>query len=100
MHLTPTEEARLQIFTAAELARKIRERGSKLSAPEAIALTCDEMHMAARAGATFDDVIQVGRRAVPAEALMDGVAGIVDEIRLEVVLDEGSRLIVIRDPWA
>jgi urease gamma subunit len=30
---------------------------------------------------------------------MGGVPGLVDEIRLEVLLDEGSRLVVLRRPW-
>ena len=100
MHLTPTEEARLQIFLAAQLAREVLGRGWKLSAPEAIALACDEMHMAARSGATYEEVLTAGRQAVSPSSLIEGVAGIVDEIRLEVVMDEGSRLVVLGGPWA
>ena len=100
MHLTPTEEARLQVFAAAELARSVRARGLKLSAPEAIAIICDEMHMAARGGATFEQVQEAGRGAVSASDLMDGVARLIGEIRLEVVLDEGSRLVVLRGAGA
>ena len=99
MNLTPTEEERLRIFIAAELARRVRERGSKLNAPEVTALVSDEMHLAARAGATYEDVLEAGRRAVPASDLMDGVAELVAEIRLEVLLDEGTRLVVLREPW-
>lgn len=99
MYLSPTEENRLQIFVAAEVARRSLQRGLRLNAPEAIALVCDEMHMAARAGASFDDVIQTGSSCVVADQLMDGVADLVDEIRLEVLLDEGSRLVVLRRPW-
>src|SRR5438477_599 len=99
MYLSPTEEDRLRIFTAAELARRALARGLKLNAPEAIALTCDEMHMAARAGASFDEVLKVGRRAVGADRLILGVSDLVEEIRLEVLLDEGSRLVVLRSPW-
>ena len=99
MYLSPTEEDRLRIFAAAELARRALARGLKLNAPEATALTCDEMHMAARAGATFEEVLEVGRRAVQAGELISGVAGLVDEIRLEVLLDEGTRLIILRRPW-
>ncbi|MEM9242366.1 MAG: urease subunit gamma, partial [Pseudomonadota bacterium] len=40
MLLTPTEMERLTIFTAAELARKRRARGLKLSFPEATAIIC------------------------------------------------------------
>jgi urease subunit gamma/beta len=99
MYLSPTEEDRLRIFAAAELARRTLARGLKLNAPEAIAVTCDEMHMAARAGASFAEVLEAGRRAVRPDQLMDGVAELVGEVRLEVLLDEGSRLVVLRRPW-
>ena len=99
MYLNPTEEDRLRIFAAAELARRTLERGLALNAPEATALICDEMHMAARSGATFDEVVEAGRRAVAADRLVDGVAELIEEIRLEVLLDEGSRLVVLRRLW-
>ena len=38
MHLTPTELDRLTIFTAAELARRRRAKGWKLTHPEALAI--------------------------------------------------------------
>jgi urease subunit gamma/beta len=62
-------------------------------------LICDEMLMAARSGASFDEVLEAGRRAVAADQLMPGVADLIDEVRLEVLLDEGSRLVVLRSPW-
>jgi urease subunit gamma/beta len=88
----------MRIFAAAELARRCLANGLALNAPEATALICDEMHMAARAGASFEQVVEAGRSAVAPEQLLDGVADLVTEIRLEVLLDEGSRLIVLR-PW-
>jgi urease subunit gamma/beta len=99
MYLNPTEDDRLRIFTVAELARRTLERGLALNAPEATALICDEMLMAARFGASFDEVLEAGRRAVAADQLMPGVADLIDEVRLEVLLDEGSRLVVLRSPW-
>lgn len=99
MYLNPTEEDRLRIFTAAELARRVLDRGLRLSAPEATALICDEMHLAARGGASFEEVLDTGRRAVREDQLIDGVAELLDEIRLEVLMDEGSRLVVLRRPW-
>ena len=99
MHLNPTEEDRLRIFVAAQLARATRERGMPLNSPEAIALVCDEMHMAARGGATYADVVAAGRRAITASDILDGVADLVPEIRVEVLLEEGTRLIVLREPF-
>ncbi len=99
MYLTPTEEERLRVFTAAELARRTLACGLRLNAPEAVALACDAMHLAARSGASFEEVAEAGRSAVPGGRLLDGVAEIVAEIRLEVLLDEGSRVIVLHQPW-
>jgi urease subunit gamma/beta len=99
MQLTPTEEDRLRIFTAAELARRSLARGLRLNAPEAVALACDEMHMAARGGATWDEVRAAGETAVPGDRVLPGVANVIEEIRVEVVLEEGSRLIVLRAPF-
>ncbi len=97
MNLGPTEEERVRVFALAELARRTLERGLRLNAPEAIALICDEMHLAARAGGSYDEVLDAGRRAVRPDQVLDGVAELAAEIRLEVLLDEGSRLVVLRD---
>jgi urease subunit gamma/beta len=99
MHLNPTEEERLRIFTAAQLARATLANGLRLNAPEAVALVCDEMHAAGRSGRSFDEVVTAGRDAVQPAQVMDGVAGIVPEIRVEVLLEEGTRLFVLREPF-
>jgi urease subunit gamma/beta len=99
VRLTPTEDERLRIFAAAELARRTRSLGRKLNAPEAVALVCDAMHLAARGGASYQDVIESGRGAVASGDVLDGVADVAQEIRLEVLLDEGTRLVVIREPF-
>jgi urease subunit gamma/beta len=99
MQLTPTEEERLRVFTAAQLARATLAKGLRLNAPEAVALVCDEMHAAGRGGASFDEVTSAGRAAVGPQQVMDGVAAIVPEIRVEVLLEEGTRLFVLRDPF-
>jgi urease gamma subunit len=99
MYLTPTEEDRLLVFIAAQLARQSLADGARLNAPEATALLCDEMHRAARRGASVDGVLAAGRGAVRREELMDGVDALLPEIRLEVLMDDGMRLVVLRDPW-
>src|SRR5690348_8732182 len=99
MYLTPTEEDRLAIFTAAELARRSLADGARLNVPEATAVICDEMHRAARRGADADGVLAAGRGAVRSEDVMDGVDALLPEIRLEVLLADGMRLVVLREPW-
>jgi urease subunit gamma/beta len=98
MRLTAWEEERLLVFTAAELARRHRERGLLLNAPEAIALIADAMFEAARAGASFAEVEAAGRAAVRPDDVLPGVPSLVDEVRLEVLLGDGTRLIVLLDP--
>src|SRR6476619_961355 len=98
MRLTPWEEERLLIFTAAELARRHRASGLALNAPEAIALMCDAMFEAARAGASYDDVEMAAREAVSADEVMPGVRELIEDVRLEVLLGDGTRLVVVLDP--
>lgn len=87
------------MFALAQLARATLERGLELNAPEAVALVCDELHMAARTGKTYADVQAAGRSALGPDQVMDGVADLVPEIRVEVLLEEGTRLFVIREPF-
>jgi urease subunit gamma/beta len=99
MLLDPTEEDRLRIFTAAQLARETLARGLPLNAPEAIALVCDELHLAARAGASWEEVAEAGRRVAADTPVLEGVANLAVELRVEVLLEEGTRLIVLRAPF-
>jgi urease subunit gamma/beta len=98
MRLIPWEEERLQVFAAAELGRRHRTAGILLNQPEAVALICDAMLEAARAGATYPEVEAAGRAAVAPGEVLDGVRELIVEVRLEVLLGDGSRLIVLRDP--
>jgi urease subunit gamma/beta len=99
VQLNPTDEERLRIFTGAQLARATLARDLPLNAPEAVALVCDEMHLAARSGSTWEEVADAGRTALAADQVLPGVANVVSEIRLEVLLDEGTRLVVLREPF-
>jgi len=98
MRLTSWEEGRLLIFSAAELARRHRAAGIALNAPEAIALICDAMLEAARAGASYAEVEAAGLSAVATGDVLAGVRELVDEVRLEVLLGDGTRLVVLVDP--
>ncbi len=98
MRLTPWEEERLLIFSAAELARRHRAAGLGLNHPEAVALICDAMLEAARAGGSYAEAEAAGRAAVREDELIDGVRALLDEVRLEVLLGDGTRLVVLVDP--
>ena len=98
MRLTPWEDERLQLFAAAELARRRRESGILLNAPEVVALLCDAMLEAARAGKTYAEVEAAGLAAVTPSEVMRGVRELVDLVSLEVLLEDGTRLISLVDP--
>ena len=98
MRLTAWEEERLLIFPAAELARRHRTAGLLLNAPEAVALICDAMLEAARAGASYAEVEAAGRGAVAPGEVLPGVAALVPEVTLEVLMDDGSRLVLLLEP--
>jgi len=98
MRLTPWEEERLLIFSAAELARRHRAAGIALNAPESIALMCDAMLEAARAGGSYADVEAAGLAAVAPAEVLPGVRELIDDVRLEVLLGDGARLVVLLDP--
>jgi urease subunit gamma/beta len=98
MRLIPWEEERVAVFAAAELARRRRAAGLRLNHPEAVALICDAMLDAARAGASYAEVEEAGRAAVAPEDVLDGVRELLDEVRLEVLLGDGARVIALVDP--
>jgi len=98
VRLTEREQDRLLIFSAAELARRHRSSGLKLSGPEAIALMCDAMYESARAGRSYGETEAAGYSAVAVDDVMDGVSAMVDEVRLEVLFGDGTRLLVLRNP--
>ena len=98
MRLIPWEEERVAVFAAAELARRHRAAGLRLNHPEAVALICDAMLEAARAGASYAEVEAAGRAAVAPDDVLDGVRELLDEVRLEVLLGDGARVIALVDP--
>jgi urease subunit gamma/beta len=98
MRLTPTELDRLTIFTAAELARRRRAKGWKLNHPEALALIADEMHEAARGGASYEQVLEVGRATLSAEEVLDGVPELIGTLKLECLFGDGMRVLHVDQP--
>src|SRR5712691_1500485 len=95
MHLTPTELDRLTIFTAAELARRRRARGWKLNHPEALAIICDEMHEAARGGASYEEVVRVGQSVLTIDDVIDGVPEMIGAVKIECLFGDGMRILQV-----
>jgi len=83
MRLSPREQEKLKIFTAAEVARRRRERGLKLNYPEAVALISAELLEGARDGRSVAELMSFGATILDRDDVKDGVPEMVDEVAIE-----------------
>jgi urease gamma subunit len=98
MHLTPREQDKLLIFTAAELARRRRGRGLKLNYPEALALITAEVLEGIRDGQSVSDLMAFGITILTREDVMEGVPEMLEEVQVEGTFPDGTKLVTIHHP--
>lgn len=98
MNLTPTELERLVIFQAAELARRYRSLGIKLSHPEAVAFIADEMLTAARRDMAYDEIVDMAGRLLTTDDVQPGVAQMIPFVSVEANFAEGTKMVIVFKP--
>jgi urease gamma subunit len=98
MHLTPREQEKLLIFTAAELARRRRARGLKLNHPEALAIITAETLEGIRDGRSVSELMAAGLSILGRDDLMVGVPEMIDEVQIEGTFPDGTKLVTIHRP--
>jgi len=98
MLLTPTEYERLTLFTAAQLARRHRDKGLKLNHPEAVALIADEILEGAREGRSVADLIAYGSTLLSEDDVLPGVADLVPMLQVEGSFPDGTKLVTVHQP--
>jgi len=98
MHLTPKEQERLTIFTAAELARRRQSRGRRLNIPEAIAIISDEVLECAWDGASLAEVIGHARSVLGPDDVMEGVREVIRHLEIDALFPSGTALVAVDDP--
>jgi urease gamma subunit len=98
MHLTPREIEKLLIFTAADVARRRRQRGLRLNYPEAMALITAEILEGVRDGRSVADLMQYGATILTRDDVMEGVPEMIGEIQVEGTFPDGTKLITVHDP--
>lgn len=98
MNLSPTELDRMAIFTAAEVARRNRARGVRLSHPEAVALIVDEVMLAARQDRAFEEIRDAACRLLTADDVEPGVADMVTMLYIECLFADGTKVMALFDP--
>ncbi len=98
MHLTPREQEKLLIFTAAELARKRKARGLKLNHPEALAILAADILEGIRDGRTVSELMEAGLSILRRDDVMEGVPEMIDEVQVEGTFPDGTKLVTIHHP--
>jgi urease gamma subunit len=98
MHLTPREQEKLLIFTAAEVARRRRGRGLKLNHPEAVALITAELLEGIRDGRSVSELMEFGATILRRDDVMEGVPEMIDEVQIEGTFPDGTKLVTVHHP--
>ena len=98
MHLTPREQEKLLIFTAAEVARRRRSRGLKLNHPEALALITAEILEGVRDGKSVSQLMADGIHLLGRDEVMEGVPEMLEEVQVEGTFPDGTKLVTIHHP--
>ncbi len=99
MPLTPGESDRLLLHTQAGLAQRRRDRGLRLNVPEARALIADAVCEWARDGLDLPETAARARTMLTPDDVLDGVPEALTEVRVEARFDDGTRLVVVTDPF-
>lgn len=96
--LSPREVEKLVIYQVADLARRRRERGTKLNVPESIALICEALLESARDGASLADTIELGKRVLTRDDVLAGVPEMVTFVQVEAMFPTGTQLVSVANP--
>ena len=98
MNLSPTEMDRLVIFNAAQMARRNRSLGIKLSHPEAVAYITDEVMTAARRNLPYAEIRDMAGRLLTTDDVEPGVAQMIPMLYVELMFAEGTKVMALFEP--
>ena len=98
MHLSPQEKDKLLIVTAALLAERRIDRGLKLNHPEAVAWLSFQVLEGARDGKSVSELMAEGTTWLNREQVMEGVPELIDNVQIEAVFPDGTKLVTLHDP--
>ncbi|MBE9077134.1 urease subunit gamma [Romeria aff. gracilis LEGE 07310] len=98
MYLTPKEQERLTLFTAAELARRRKARGIRLNVPEATAYIADYVVEGAREDKSVAQLMSEGATLLTEADVLPGVVALMPLIQVEAHFADGTKLISIHNP--
>jgi urease subunit gamma len=98
MDLSPRELDKLYVYQVAELARRRRDRGTKLNISEAQALVSEAILEAARDGRSVAECMELGKTVVGTGDCMPGVRERITLLQIEATFPDGTKLVSCHDP--
>src|SRR5262245_13200687 len=98
MDLSPREIDKLYVYQVAELARRRRDRGTKLNVSEAQALVSEAILEGARDGKTVAECMELGKQVVAEADCMPGVRDRITLRQIEATFVDGTKLVSCHDP--
>jgi urease subunit gamma len=98
VHLSLSDREKLLVVVAGDVAARRRARGLKLNHPEAVAYITAALLERARDGASVAELMDEGTRLLGRDAVLEGVAEMVDEIQVEATFRDGTKLITVHQP--
>jgi urease subunit gamma/beta len=100
MHLTPREIDKLILHQAGCLAQKRLARGVRLNYVEAVALIATQLLEFIRDGRPVAELMDLGRRLLGTDDVLDGVPGMIAEVQVEGTFPDGTKLVTVHHPIA
>src|SRR5882672_7676584 len=98
MHLTPREIDKLMLHQAGVLAQKRLARGLRLNYVEAVALIATQLLELIRDGRPVAELMDLGRRFLGRQDVLDGVPEMVEEVQVEGTFPDGTKLVTVHHP--
>ena len=98
MELSPREQSKLLLFTAALLAERRKARGVRLNYPEAMAYISAAILEGARDGRTVAELMSFGTTLLRRADVMEGVAEMITEVQVEATFPDGTKLVTVHHP--
>jgi len=98
MNLTPRERDKLMIALAAMVARQRMARGIKLNYPESVALLTDFVLEGARDGKPVAELRSESCKLLTRAQVMEGISEMLQEMQVEAMFPDGTKLVSLHDP--
>jgi urease subunit gamma/beta len=100
MRLSPREIDKLILHNAGFLAQKRLARGLQLNHPESVALIATQLLEFIRDGKSVAELMDLGRRLLGRNQVMDGIAELIHEVQVEGTFPDGTKLVTVHHPIA